>query len=325
MDIQIVSAKQREKLFSSHPAITKEYLMITPAINKAYSTIRDRVWMRSTGTFMHAMPRMGKSSCVEVVRMSLMEEFPDIFIVSFSAAGEPETKGMFYEILYAENLILPPRPTLQMLTTLLQTHIETNIINRGGKQFVLMIDEMQCLTIRDLRLLQAIHNRLDIKGIRMTTLGFAQPSILNLYTALRTESALDLTARFLCEPIPFDGCAAREDLREILTNYDSELVYPKDSNLSFTEFFVPQAYANGFRLASYAAVLWKQLSLAAQPLGTGSIPMEHLTRTAECILLFCSKIDKPKLRITARMVDEAIKESNLKTFSQTLSYNSKLN
>lgn len=320
MDILNISEKQRARLFNSHPAITKEYLMITPAINKAYSTIRDRVWMRSTGTFMHAMPRMGKSSCVQVVKMSLIEEFPDIFVISFSAAGGIDSKGMHYEILYAENLAIPHRPSLQTLTTILQTHIETNIINRGGKQFVLMIDEMQCLSVRDLRFLQAIHNRLDSKGIKMTTLGFAQPGILTLYTALRAEKALDLTARFLCEPIPFDGCAAKADLREILTNYDSELFYPKDSNLSFTEFFVPQAFATGFRLANYAGVLWKQLSLAAQPLGTGSIPMEHLTRTAEYLLLFCHELDKPALRITTKMVDLAIKESSLETFSQTLGY-----
>ncbi|MDP3211572.1 ATP-binding protein [Methylotenera sp.] len=307
--------EERELLLDEHPIVTKKYLVVTPTIKRVYSLIRERVWMRRTGTFLFAMPRMGKSTCAEAVQDILEAEFPKIFTILFAAEKRKQSdSGLLIDILRADKLPVHSRTPYKDLFNHLITHIKVNISERGGAQFILLIDEMQLLSELDLNVLLVLHNRLELDKIKMTTIGFAQSDIQHLRSALHATKAQNLLARFLSEPIPFDGCANKKDLEEILNEYDNSLVYPDDTEFTYTRFFLPIAYSNGFRMNEYADPIWTALKRASKPLEEQSVPVQHLFRTIEYLLLAGRVKDGESYKISTRDIDEAIEASNLKEY-----------
>lgn len=320
MDCLNLSYEEREVLIDEHPLIQKTYLLITPAIKRVYALIRERVWMRRTGTFMFARPRMGKTTCASAVRDSLQAEFPKLFVILFSADKRKQSdSGLIIDILKSDGLTIGPRLSYKDLFNRLLTHIETSVANRKGTQFVLMIDEMQLLSEADLNVLLVLHNRLELKSIKMTTIGFAQTDIQHVRSALHATQAHNLLARFLSEPIPFDGCTAKEDLEEILHAYDEVKRFPENSDYTYTRFFLPLAYENGFRLRQLSNPIWSALKKSSMPLGENSIPMEHLFRTIEYLLVAGRHFDTSDYAISRQNILDAVEASNLEEFCGVMS------
>lgn len=315
MDIHILSGQQRRDLYESHPVVTKDYLVITPVVRKVYALIRDRVYMRTTGTFMYAAPRAGKTTCAKATQQLLQAEFPRIHVMCFSAEPSRQKPALLMDILAADKLSVPRIPRYKDLQRQLLIHIQSSLAVRDGNQFVLIADEMQNLSEENLVDLATIHNRLLTIGIRMTTIGFSQPEIMDRHTALLATNQSFLIARFLSEPIPFSGCTSIEDLRKILEAYDLTLRYPEDCDYTYTRFFLPLAYDNGFRLASNADAIWHKLRAAAKGLPGDSIPMEHLARTVEFLLVYGTASDGCTFKLTAKAIDDAVAASNLRYFS----------
>ncbi|OIQ98568.1 hypothetical protein GALL_193930 [mine drainage metagenome] len=315
MNIHSLTNEQRLAIISEHPVVTKDYLIITPVITDVYSIIRERVLMRTTGTFMFASPRMGKSTCARAIRHLLQAEFPKIFIMSFVAEKRRiQEAALFTDILQADGLSVTRGERYPDIQRKLITHIQSRLAMVGGNQFVLMIDEMQNLGDAELEKLATIHNRLEEINIRMTTIGFGQPEILEVRSSLSFLNKTYLISRFLCEPIPFHGCATKEDLEIILEDYDHTKFYPTDSDLSFTRFFLIEAFDNGFRLRQYATPIWKALKKAAG-VGTETIPMEHLSRTVEYLLVLSQQHDNKDFQIDSKFITSAVNASNLSYFS----------
>lgn len=316
-----LSEDARSRMLKEHPIIAKDYTLLTPMIKATYSLVRERVWTRRTGAFLYARPRMGKTRCATVLQRLLLLEFRDIHVMRLSADQRRSATdiGLLSDIFEAEGLSVKGRPTYKQMLSRLLVHIKTSVSARAGRQFVLLIDEMQMLSEADLRLLLVLHNRLEMADVSMTTLGFAQPEILEMRSALITSKAFNLIARFLSEPIPFDGCAGREDLATILVAYDDEKRYPENTDWTYTRFFVPEAFEAGFRLKDCADRIWQVLIGAAKPLGTDTVPMEHLTRTIEYLLLAGRKKDSPRFELNDEAIDAAVDASNLRTFCGLLS------
>lgn len=303
-------------MLDDHPIVIKDYTVSTPMITATYSLIRERVWTRRTGSFLYARPRMGKTRCAKAIRDLLSVEFSNVHLMHLSADQRRSNTdiGLISDILEAEGLSTQKRLTYKQMLTRLLVHIETNVAARAGSQVVLLIDEMQMLSESDLRTLLVLHNRLEMDDVAMTTLGFAQPEILETRSALITTKAFNLIARFLSEPIPFDGCGRREDLAKILIAYDDEKRYPENTDWTYTRFFLSEAYDAGFRLNKYADLLWSLLIDASKPLGTGTVPMEHLSRTIEYLLLAGRNADSPQFELNDVQVQAAVDASNLKHF-----------
>lgn len=324
MDTLILNDAEREELKKTHPVITKKYVIVTPVIEDVYALLRDRVYMRSTGTFIYAQPRMGKSTCVRAIKGLLQTEYPEIFLMSVIAEKKKKQSTSFLiDILQADQLFVAKGIRFKEAQRNVLTHIQSNVAMKAGNQFVLIIDDMHNLTGDELYDLTTIHNRLETLNIRMTTLGFAQPEILDLRTSFQASNETFLIARFLSEPIPFYGCSEISDLKSILKAYDSKLFYPEGSQISYTNFFLPKATEGGFLLAtdSMAEMIWSELSSAALNLSSASIPMEHVTRTIEYLLVMSAKLDcsnfldSSNIEALLGLVKEAVRASNLSYFS----------
>lgn len=317
----LLTSEERERLLEYHPIKEREYILPTPMMERAYGVIRERVWARRTGAVFYAYPRMGKTRCAFAAKSLLEEEFPRCYVSLLSAISttRPSDARMFKLLLSAERHALSGRTNALALLESAVADIEVKTKSRGGNQYVLIVDEMQCLDETDLQQLVAFHNALEIHKIRMTTISFAQPEISHRRTALMASNDRQIIARFLSEMIVYSGCASAADLKQILISYDENSEFPEGSGWTYTRFFVPLAYANGFRLATHAAKLWMALSDAAEPIGGGAIPMEHTCLTIENLLLSLRAQDCSTLIIGDSDIYDAVESSQLRTFSSSMS------
>jgi hypothetical protein len=309
----------RERLLPSHPIVNKPYTILTPMIDQTYRIMRERVWLRRTGSYMHAQPRMGKTICAHEISRLLQLEFPTILLAEFSADGGKSDVSFVKDLADdALKIKLEKRPNYNESVSKVLAFIRAECELRKGNQFILVVDEMQTLRENDYRVLMNIHNRLELAGVMMTTLGFAQPEINQQRSALLATSAHNIIARFLSEPIPFAGCTNCDGLRYILKGYDNEKTFPPQSHWTFTRFFIPKAYDSGFRLSTHAEAIWRSLKNAAAALNTGSVPMEHLTRVVEAILLAGRMRDMANFELSITDIEEAIDSSNLLTYATSM-------
>ena len=94
---------------------------------------------------------------------------------------------------------------------------------------------------------------------------------------------------------------------------------PTGERLDVYALFFPIAYDNKFRLIKYVDLIWQILSDAAKPLRTGTVPMEHLTRTIEYLLLANRNQDSQDFSLSAANIKEAVTASNIFEFCGLLS------
>jgi len=217
-------------------------------------------------------------------------------------------------ILESRDHVLSSRKDPDLLYNNLLTDTLMGVGSRQGSQFVLLIDEMQLLNTTDIQQLLVLHNGLEQKKIKMSTMSFAQPEIMHRRSAMITAKERQLIARFLNEPIVFEGCGTIEELRHILKVYDMGSEFPEGSGWSYTEFFLPEAFKHGFRLENYVEKIWNALSMAASALEDGRIPMEHLSMTIENCLLAAFKDDAPNFTLSAQDINAAVQGANLELF-----------
>lgn len=312
--------EEREGMVDEHPVVTKQYDIVTPMIERAYKLVRDRVWMRRTGTVMYGSPQTGKTRCSMAIAAFVKGEFPNIYTTTFSAdvRGTGSYASLPADILREDGVILSKRLSYKERLFQLLVHIDASLGPRAGRQFVLIVDEMQMLSKDDFNVLLVIHNRLYRRGIAMTTIGFAQPEILHRRSSFLATDDRQLIARFLCEPISFDGCGSAEDLTNILKTYDETNRYPRGSDWTYTRFFLPRAYERNFRLTDSSKRIWGALKRAAQPTKSSSIPMLHLTGTVEHLLVANRKKDDPHFEITNEMLENAVTASGIYGFADAL-------
>lgn len=315
-----LTAQQRQILLNSHPVLERGYCLPTPMLEYTYRLVRDYVWTKRTGIYFYGTPRLGKSTCAEEIKFLINEEFPQAYVVLVSIVGTMRNSEshMFRQILEAEKHALADRTSPHVLLKNLKTDIIFQVHRRQGKQFVLILDEMHLLTDMDLQQLLVLHNALALEKIKMTTVAFAQPEILHRVTGLMTKNQRQIIGRFLSRPHPFKGCSSLQELLELLKGYDENSEFPENSGWSYTRFFLPEAYENGFRLYKFAASIWEKLCEAAGTKDGDSIPMEHLCLTIEHLLTASRRFDCATFTLSGEDIGNAVDASDLKNFTSLM-------
>lgn len=315
--MDLTDADTRERMLDKHPIIIKGYTIITPMMQDAYSMIREMVWLRHTGLFMYATPRMGKTRCARAVLELIAAEFPDKY-PAYHIADENRTVNFARELEVSLNLAKKTRETYSLMLEKIILHIKSQLSKVDGDHFVLIMDEMQQLTLEHYNILLVIHNRLAAEGISMTTVGFAQPAILERRQLLIGVKAHNLVARFLSEAIRFDGCLSAQHFMNILFQLDHEKQYPIDSGWSYTRFFLPKAFSAGFRLSTEHARIWHLLEVRVGESFLESVPLEYIFRIIEDLLVYSRKHDSPEFSLSDDAINAALNRSRIDEYMELI-------
>jgi hypothetical protein len=132
--------------------------------------------------------------------------------------------------------------------------------DRGSSRLTLLGDEMQRLSQVEYTWLIDLTNDLQEQGVRVTSVFFGQPELRSIRQVLMHTHRGDILGRFLARIYPFHGIRSALELHEIMNAYDEpeHFSFPAGSGWCFTRFFLPRAYAAGWRLASCSTDCWEQ-------------------------------------------------------------------
>jgi hypothetical protein len=306
------SINRRDEMLSDHPVVRGTYMIPTPMVKHAHQEARDRVWSRRTGVVFYGETRAGKTTCATSIRDYLREEFEDVYITMASARRSlrPKEGLMARLILEGNGHALASRPDPEALLRNVILDVLTNVSNLGGEQYVLILDEVNLCNDADLTSLLEIHNILWMKGVKMTTISFGQPEVLNLISMLTNSGQRQIIARFFRKPIPFLSCNSDRTLAAVLNCLDEDTEWPEGSGWTYTYFFLPKAFASGFRLSKYATAIWTAL-VNASPGRPPSFTMETIALTINGLYLGMRNADRANLMLSDEDILRALESADV--------------
>lgn len=260
---------ERIRLLPKHPLNKRPVKILTRSIQTAFLEICGAAAYKRPGYVFGADFRVGKSTAVSMIKEKLRESLPHVAVGMIVAQDYKKNRTasprMFWgDVLFAFGLT--DSGNSQDRKFRVHSAIIAACREADGTDFVLLIDEGQNWGEDEYTHLRDLANLLlDPHGISVTTVVFGDPRVEALGSVSRLRRK-DLWARFMMQPRQFHGIRDKDDLRFFLNEHDStkRCEYPAGSGISYTEYFLPRAYANGWRLSGQTDQLWDALVRAAQ-------------------------------------------------------------
>jgi type II secretory pathway predicted ATPase ExeA len=246
-----VLGERRTSLGIHHPLMTKQVLFPTQPINELFLAIRRAVVLRETSCCFTGHSGVGKSCALEVIDAMLQLQMPGLCVVRHDAqnAQVPSIRAFFKHFLHSVKHSELRGETYDLRLRLVNWLVDEGRLS-GLNMVVLLIDEAQVLAMQDFNFLKDVFNDLSKEGLQLITILMAQePDFSQVIDKLKHARRLDLIGRFAMRILPFRAYNCARDLSQILQSMDAA-VYPEGSGITWTEFYFPAAYANGFRLQS---------------------------------------------------------------------------
>lgn len=275
--------EKRDKLYEDHPVTKNEVAVATPPLKQAYDTIQDVVVHRDPGTCLLGDFRAGKTTTIHRTVRQLNQTFPKLPVgIAMAKGHDAFTQGTFFsDLLQDFNHAGALRGTTQEKRARFLNMMIGQARQLSSDRYLLVVDEGQNWGEAQWTWLRDLANDLANKQIRLITVTFGQTADLKkLRVLLISRSRTDLVGRFLLKPLVFSGLNDVHELRETLQAYDDpgQSAYPIGTDISYTEFFMPQAFKGGWRLSDEAERIWDEFCKVAQRGGkvAGNIGMNWI-------------------------------------------------
>ncbi|MFZ3580468.1 ATP-binding protein, partial [Virgibacillus sp. DJP39] len=151
---------------------------------------------------------------------------------------------------------------------------------------VMFVDDAQRLSSIEYEWLMDIFNELDSYGITLTTILVGQSELShrrNIY--LTTDK--QIVGRFMIQENKFYGLRKKEELAYLLASYDQVTEYPENSGWTYTRFFFPVGYEQGYRLENETDNIWQCIQIVRTEAGIKTaleIPMHYIIAIINYVL-----------------------------------------
>jgi hypothetical protein len=268
----------REELWASHPVVTwdERFALPTPSLEQVAQIVSQSIYARRSGRGFCAPPRYGKTTAIRYLTECIHKAFPNVpvLIAEATPCMRPSEIELYGDLLdaagYKVKAARVPRERRRQLVNLLWTLPNT----RGEKRVVLFIDEAQEYGELHWGWLKAVQNLLSRLGVALIVFPFGQLELEHERSALSTAGRTDLVTRFMRRLFQFQGVTSEEELRQVLAVFDELGRYPRREGWTFSQFFFPHAFANGWRLANEAPRAWQAMTQGKMHQATGGVGME---------------------------------------------------
>ena len=298
----------------NHPFDTAEYALPTPSIQAGLEKVVSVIRNRRPGAMFTAMQRTGKTHAImfwkAYIALELGMPIP-IFIMSmheFDRAGE----AAFFELLLESVGHSLLNGISSVLRRRLNDFLCARAVSAKQRKVVLFIDEAQKLQEIHYAWLVDLTNDLSQRGIILTIFLVGQPELIHRRDAFILSKRLEYLGRFMAESFRLRGLRSEADVKSVLHGYD-ESEYPSGSSWTFTRFFFPTAFENGWRLSESAKEVWRAFAEVIEANGfEKDIPMDHFTLTVEQVLRSHSDLDTASPNLSLAIWLAAIRESGFR-------------
>jgi hypothetical protein len=264
----------------AHPLKRRNYILPTPPLDEFCQLVRRAARLRMSAPMVYGDVRYGKTYAIRYAAAMVREEFPSYAVVNLQAPGiKASSKEEFYStFLQAAGHAAPEsgsnaKKKRRVVETLLQ-----RAADRKGSAVVLFVDEAQKWSLEDYEELRDIHDQLERHMVHLIVVLVGQPALRARRELFRRSQNTQVTGRFMVGEHAFRGLRDAADVATCLMGYD-ESYFPEGSEWSYTRFFFPRAWAEGFRLQREAQRLYWAFSEAYRHSGLPGdleVPMQYL-------------------------------------------------
>jgi len=261
------------------------------------NTIGDWIEQQVTGGYVYGPSRYGKSRTVKwFVRSELAARFGmELPVVVWIREDTLIREGEFWNMLLRAakfEFLDPTKPKKKAVARyLFRERLETMSRSARTNCVVLLIDEAQLMTLNEWLWLLGLQNLLDDDGFRLITISVGSHQLGYVPNYLSRTGNAHITARFFAQDVPFRGLRSADELAFVLRGYDVDSEWPSGSGLSFLQYFAPDDFARGCRLADCASHLWATFEslvppgrFAGKSKAVFELPMQNVTHTIEAML-----------------------------------------
>jgi type II secretory pathway predicted ATPase ExeA len=302
------------RAFQQHP-INNEASGVrlwTKPIEELNRTIHNAVLRRRSGIWVPASSGDGKTSAVIAVTKDLEEEFDgEIAIVRLNYTGShaPTIRGFHMQFLSAAGIADTRGETPQLRIRLTNALVDKAAAADDNAVF-LFIDEAQQMRPLEMRFLKDLSNDLAMKKTQLVTFLFGQnPELGEAVARLRRTGGFDLVSRFASREVRLRSYSTLGDIADLLDKVDKQL---DENGVPWTAFFLPDAFANGFRLKNEARRLFGALRESMSNSEHLGYPARQVFWSIQDFLGFQSQNDAPDFKGKRKSWDEAVAESSMR-------------
>ncbi|MEW8091902.1 MAG: ATP-binding protein [Candidatus Thiodiazotropha endolucinida] len=231
----------------------------TPSIHKLREDIMQFVWTYAPGAAVVGFSRAGKSTALEIIGNKVTtrkgKKVPFVYYSALKQDGQ--TIRAMYESI-CDFLFLPmnKRPDLKTMKKQLITYIAEKAFEYSTQQVILVVDEAQRLSIRQIDVFSDIHDHVKIFYKVHPVIIFVGnlEQLTKLLERIVKGENEHLEGRFFKRLTVFRGLDGVADIKYCLNHYD-RLRYPLDGP-TYTQAFLKNEWDSGFRYSSLAPLIW---------------------------------------------------------------------
>ncbi len=294
---------------SVHPIARRRYKLPTPIINEFHKRVTQWIKTRTPGGMIYGKPRLGKSVAIDFLMQILPDCFGNTPIINILCRyyKMPSEKTFFRDVLVGAGHSILTGDTASLRDRATEYLYERAIESSQGL-IIMFFDEAQKLHEQQYRWLMDLYNELDRLGITLVVILVGQEELIHQYSSFQLAGKDQIIGRFMLHKFKFKGLTNLKDLSECLKSYDEDTDFPEGSGWSYTRYFFPSAYENGWRLANESAQLWQAFTQINDKYGIPGrfeIPMQYFCRTVENLLVE-KGTDHEQVHISINMWEEAI-------------------
>lgn len=245
----------RNDSLMNHPLFTHTMLLQTPPIDELFLIVKQVVLLRETGCVFTAQSGIGKSDGIERCMALLNAQFPHLRMYKHEAHNQqiPSIRAFFKHFLKTLGRKGEQKGETFDLRARVVNMLTDNARVSGLGLIVLFIDEANAMLLQDFLFLKDVFNDLAREDVQLVTILMGQaPDLENVIDDLKIQGRNDLIGRFAMRIHRMRGYNSLDDFRSIFRAIDSRKM-PDNSQIFWTEFFVPDAWKSGFRLESEAS------------------------------------------------------------------------
>ena len=259
----------------------------TLATIELQNNLTQLVWTGATGASLLGFTRAGKTTAMELnVDKIKARSGHTIPVIRYAVhrRDQHRIRSLLANISAHLDLRYKVRDTAEQLSENLITYLAETAKSHHVNQIVMSIDEAQRLAIPQIDLFAELDDRLRKEySISLLCLFVGnQEQMGRLLDEVYNGENEHIEGRFFRQTFRFRGLRSAQDVAFCLKQYD-QLRYPINGPC-YTEYFLPDDYASGFRLASLADSIWAGFHSYQKGLDIKDWAMEYFVRAVNTLL-----------------------------------------
>lgn len=288
----------RRELLFEHPALRRLTQIATPMVKEMYRSLKAAILLGQAGIYIAGDPMSGRSCALRVCMKLLEAEYPRLltYYHCTSASTNLRPKVAWQDMLSSAGHLLLSGDLIPLRERLV-AKVADDLRRRGtGYTAIWCVDDAHELQERELEVLSDLQSRLWSNGVILLTVMVADRQQSSARSSGDLARYRPLLSRFFRKSIELRGVSSISDVEAILDAFDTS-EFPEGSEVRWSEFFVPRAYASGFRLAGQATNAFEALSRCFPSASQQKPSLDAVFSAIRWTLLRSTRFDAPDFNL----------------------------